>query len=163
MQLRNGWRGCLFLAVETALFTLPVALVGHFEGYVAAGQYSVAEKFLLAARVFFKLLMDTFIPRVSYYAHVDPAAGIRLIRISLFTVAGGTAMSIGMFFVAPYVILILFGDEFSGAIPIVRAMAIIPLLMNINTFTANIFMFSYGYEDEWAVLNVSGLLVFLVA
>lgn len=72
-------------------------------------------------------------------------------------------MSIGMFFVAPYIILILFGDEFSGATPIVRAMAIIPLLMNINTLTSNIFMFSYGYENEWAALNASGLLVFLAA
>ncbi|MER8594914.1 oligosaccharide flippase family protein [Mesorhizobium sp. M1182] len=163
MQLRNGWRGCLFIAVETALVTLPVALVQHFAGYVAAGQYSVAEKFLLASRVFFKLLMDTFIPRVSYYAHVDPAAGVRLIRRSLFTVAGGAAMSIGMFFIAPYIILILFGDKFSGATPIVRAMAIIPFLMNINTFTSNVFMFSYGYENEWAALNAAGLLVFLVA
>lgn len=163
MQLRNGWRGFLFTAVETALFTLPVALVGHFAGYVAAGQYSVAEKFLQAARIFFRLLMDTFMPRVSYYAHVDPAAGIELLRRSLFTIAGGVVISLGMFFIAPYIILFFFGNEFSGAIPFVRAMAIIPILKNINTFTSNIFMFSYGYENEWAALNTFGLLVFLIA
>lgn len=163
MQLRNGWQGFLFVAVERALISLPVPLVEHFAGYVAAGQYSVAEKFLQAARVFFRLLMDTFLPRVAYYAHVDPAAGIRLIRRSLFTLAGGAAMSIGMFFVAPYIILYFFSDEFSGAISIVRAMAILPLLMNVSTLTSNIFMFSYGYEREWTVLNVSGLLVFLGA
>ncbi|OAP40026.1 hypothetical protein AU381_10840 [Sinorhizobium glycinis] len=163
MQLRYGWRGFLFAAVERVLITLPVPLVGHFEGYVAAGQYSVAEKFLQVARVFFRLLMDTFTPRVAYYAQVDPAAGIALITRSLFTVAGGVAMSVGMFFVAPYVILFFFGDEYAGALPIVRAMSILPFLMNVSTVTSNIFMFNYGYEREWIVLNVSGLLVFLYA
>ena len=163
MQLRNGSKGFLFVAMETALVTLPVALVGHFQGYVAAGQYSVAEKFLQVARVFFRLLMDTFIPRVSYYAHVDPAAGVQLIRKSWFAVGSGAIISIGMFFFAPPVILIFFGVEYAGAESIVRAMSIIPLLLSINTFTSNIFMFNYGYENEWAALNASGLLVFLVA
>jgi len=162
-QLRNGWRGFLFTAVERALITLPVPLVGHFQGYVAAGQYSVAEKFLLAARVFFRFLLDTVMPRAAYYAHANPVAGIGLIRKSLLTVAIGAAMSVGMFFIAPHIILFFFKEEFSGAIPIVRAMAIIPIMMNINTFTSNIFMFNYGYEREWATLNTAGLLVFLSA
>lgn len=161
MQLRNGWRGFLFVIIERALITLPVPLVEHFEGYVAAGQFSVADKFLQAARVFFRLLMDTFTSRVAYYAQVDPVAGIMLIRRSLLSVAGGIAISIAMFVVAPYIILFFFGDEFSGAIPIVRAMSIMPLLMNVNTFTSNIFMFNYGYEREWVTINVFGLLVFL--
>src|ERR1700730_15477846 len=44
MQLRNGWRRLLFTLVDRALVILPVLIIEHFAGYVAAGQYSVAEK-----------------------------------------------------------------------------------------------------------------------
>jgi O-antigen/teichoic acid export membrane protein len=67
-----------------------------------------------------------------------------------------------MFFVAPHIIAFFFADELSGAIPIVQAMAILPLLMNINVLTSNLFMFTYGHEQAWAALNAFALLVFLV-
>jgi O-antigen/teichoic acid export membrane protein len=161
MQLRNGWRGFLFTLVERALATLPIPLVEHFAGYVAAGQYAVAEKFVGATRPFFRVLSETFLPRVAYYAHHDPAAGLALIRTSLATLVVGAALSLSLFFIAPYVIIILFGEEFAGAIPIVRVMAVIPILMNANICTSNLYMFNYGHERAWAVLTVSGLLIFL--
>jgi O-antigen/teichoic acid export membrane protein len=161
MQLRNGWRGFLFSFVERASMTLPVPLVEHFAGYVAAGQYSVAEKFVGATRPFFRVISETFLPRVAYYAHNDPAAGLALIWSSLLTLVVGATLSLGLFFVAPYVIIIFFGDAFSDAIPIVRVMSIIPVLLNINICTSNLYMFNYGHERAWASLTVSGLLIFL--
>lgn len=161
MQLRNGWRGFLFTLVERIFVTLPVPLVEHFAGYVAAGHYSIAEKFLNATRPFFRAMCDTLLPRVAYCAHHDPQAGLVLIWRSLLTLVVGAALSLSMFFLAPYVILLLFGESFSGAIPIVRVMSVIPILINANTCTSNLYMFNYGHERAWASLNVSGLLIFL--
>jgi O-antigen/teichoic acid export membrane protein len=161
-QLRNGWRGFLYALVERASLTLPVPLVEHFAGYVAAGQYSVAEKFVSATRPFLRVMSETFLPRVAYYAKHDPAAGVSLVWSSLFTVVVGAVLSLFLFFAAPYVILGLFGEEYSGAIPIVRLMSVIPILMNANVCTSNLYMFNFGHERAWASLTVSGLLVFLV-
>jgi O-antigen/teichoic acid export membrane protein len=161
MQLRDGWRGFLYALVERAALTLPVPLVQHFGGYVAAGQYSVAEKFVSATRPFLRVMSETFLPRVAYYARHDPAAGVALIWSALFTVGVGAALSLFLFFAAPYVIIGLFGEEYSGAIPIVRVMSIIPVLMNANVCTSNLYMFNFGHERAWASLTVSGLLVFL--
>jgi O-antigen/teichoic acid export membrane protein len=161
MQLRNGWRGFLFSAVERALITLPVPLVGYFGGYVAAGQYSVAEKFVGATRPIFRVLSETFLPRVAYYANHDPAAGLALIRYAFPTLVIGAAFSLLLFFFAPYAIIVLFGDEFSGAIPIIRLLSVIPVLVNVNILTSNLYMFNYGHERAWASLTVSGLLIFL--
>ncbi len=161
LQLRSGWRGFLFAFVERASITLPVPLVEHFAGYVAAGQYSVAEKFVSATRPFFRVISETFLPRVAYYARHDPAAGLKLIWRSLSTLVVGASLSLGLFFVAPYVIILFFGHEFSGAIPIVRMMSIIPLLVNASICTSNLYMFNYGYERAWSSLTVAGLLVFL--
>jgi O-antigen/teichoic acid export membrane protein len=85
-----------------------------------------------------------------------------LIWRSMFTLVGGAAISLGMFFVAPHIIAFFFADDLSGAIPIVQAMAILPLLMNINVLTSNLFMFTYGHEHAWGILNAIALLVFLV-
>jgi len=161
MQLRNGWRGFLFTLVERALVTLPVPLVEHLAGYVAAGNYSIAEKFVNATRPFFRAMWETLLPRVAYCAHHDPEAGLVLIWRSLLTLVVGAAFSLFLFFLAPYVILALFGESFSGAVPIVRVMSVIPILINANTCTSNLYMFNYGHERAWAALNVSGLLIFL--
>jgi O-antigen/teichoic acid export membrane protein len=161
MQLRNGWRGFLFTLVERTFVTLPVPLVEHFAGYVAAGHYSIAEKFVSATRPFFRAMSETLLPRVAYCAHHDPEAGLVLIWRSLLTLVFGAGLSLFLFFLAPYVILLLFGESFSDAIPIVRVMSVIPVLINANTCTSNLYMFNYGHERAWASLNVSGLLIFL--
>ena len=162
LQLRSGWRGFLFSFVERASITLPVPLVEHFAGYVAAGQYSVAEKFVGATRPFFRVMSETLLPRVAYYARHDPQAGINLIWRSLLTLFIGGALSLSLFFVAPYIIIMFFGESFSGAIPIVRAMAIIPFLLNGNICLSTLYMFNYGHERAWSRLTVSGLLVFVI-
>ena len=59
--------------------TLPIPLVGHFSGYIAAGEYSIAEKFVSATRPFFRVMSDTFLPRVAFQARHDPEAGLTLI------------------------------------------------------------------------------------
>lgn len=161
MQLRSGWRGFLFALVERILVALPVPLVEHFAGYVAAGNYSIAEKFVNATRPFFRAMWETLLPRVAYCARHDPQAGLVLIRRSLLTLVVGAAFSLFLFFLAPYVIVLLFGESFSGAIPIVRVMSIIPVLINANTCTSNLYMFTYGHERAWASLNVVGMLIFL--
>ncbi|MBV9633757.1 MAG: oligosaccharide flippase family protein [Methylobacteriaceae bacterium] len=160
--LKSGWHGFLFTLVETALMVLPIPLVTHFAGFAAAGQYSVADKFVGATRPVFRVMSETFLPRVAYYARHDPAAGIALIWRSLSTLIVGASLSLSLFFLAPYFIIYFFGEGFSEAIPIVRIMSVIPVLTNINICMSNLYMFNYGHERMWAILTVSGLLTFLV-
>jgi len=161
MQLRNGWSGFLFSFVERASMILPIPIVQHFGGYVAAGEYSLAEKFVSATRPLFRVLSETLLPRVAYLAQHDPMVGLKLIWRSLSTIVAGATLSLVLLFIGPYVISIFFGQAFAGAIPIVRAMSVIPILLNLNMCTANLYMFNYGHERAWSSLTLSGLLVFL--
>jgi O-antigen/teichoic acid export membrane protein len=160
-QLRKGWRGFLYSFVERTSMTLPMLLVQHFGGYTAAGQYSVAEKFVSATRPFFRILSDTFLPRIAYHARHDPQAGLRLIWLSLSTLVVGAAFSLGLLVVAPMVIVPIFGASFAGAIPIVRWLAVVPLLLNLSACTANLYMFNYGHERAWASVTAVSLLALL--
>jgi O-antigen/teichoic acid export membrane protein len=161
-QLRSGWRGFLFTLVDRTLVILPIPLVEHFAGYVAAGQYSVAEKFVGTTRPFLRVVSDTLLPRVAYYAHHDPTKGLVLVRNSLSTLVVSIALSLCLFFAAPYVIIILFGDDFADATYLVRAMSVLPILMNVNLCTSNLYMFNFGHERAWTSLTVAGLFIFLV-
>ena len=143
--------------------TLPMLLVQHYGGYTAAGQYSLAEKFVSATRPFFRILSDTLLPRVAFYARHNPKAGLRLIWLSLSSLIIGLGLSLGLLIVAPMIIVPIFGAPFAGAIPIVRLLAVVPLLLNVNACTSNLFMFTYGDERAWSVLNVAGLTAFLLA
>jgi O-antigen/teichoic acid export membrane protein len=163
LQLRSGWRGFLFTLVDRTLVILPIPLVEHFAGYVAAGQYSIAEKFVGTTRPFLRVVSDTLLPRVAYYAHHDPTKGLVLVRNSLSTLVVSMALSLCLFFAAPYVIIVLFGDDFSDATHLVRAMSVLPILMNVNLCTSNLYMFNFGHEQAWTALTVAGLFIFLAA
>ena len=160
-QLQQGRNGFLYAFVERMATTLPLLLVQHVGGYAAAGQYSVAEKFVSATRPFFRILSDTVLPRVAFHARHDPKAGLRLIRLSLSTLVVGATFSLGLFLVAPLIITRIFGESFAGAIPIVRLLAVVPLLLNVNTCTSNLYMFNYGHERAWSILNLASLTALL--
>jgi O-antigen/teichoic acid export membrane protein len=162
-QLRAGIAGFLYSLVERLLMTLPMLLVQHYGGYVAAGHYSLAEKFVSATRPFFRILSDTMLPRVAFLARHNPAAGLRLVWLSLTSVLIGLGFSLGLLIVAPMIIVPVFGESFAGSIPIVRLLAIVPLLLNLNACTSKLFMFNYGYERAWSILNVTSLAVFVLA
>ncbi|MGH7092277.1 MAG: oligosaccharide flippase family protein [Stellaceae bacterium] len=157
-QLVDGWRGFQFTLAERISMILPVPLVEHIAGYAAAGQFSVAEKFVTATRIGFRAVVDTLLPRVAYYAAHDPAKGISLIRRSFLTLVGGVMVSLAMFFIAPPLIILFFGAQFSPAISIVRSMAILPLILNANTCLSTLYMLNYGHERAWALLAAAGLL-----
>ena len=162
-QLRSGGPGFLYSLVERMLTTLPMLLVQHYGGYVAAGQYSLAEKFVSGTRPFFRILSDTLLPRVAFYARHNPKAGLRLVWLSLSSLVVGLGLSLGLLIVAPMIIVPIFGAPFAGSIPIVRLLAIIPLLLNVNACTSNLFMFNFGYDRAWSVLNVASLAIFVLA
>jgi O-antigen/teichoic acid export membrane protein len=161
-QLIAGWGGFLYTLVERALITLPVPLVQHFSGYAAAGDYSIAEKFVTAVRALFRVMTETLLPRVAFHARHNPHKGISLIRRSLLTLAVSPVISLGLFFIAPPIIVLVFGDNYAPATPIIRVMAVIPFLLNGTICMANLYMFNYGFERAWSHLSVIGLLVFLV-
>lgn len=160
-QLRQGARGFLFTLVETAIVIFPVPLVAHLSSYYAAGQFSVADKFVAACKPALRIIQETFLPKIAYLAEHDPKAGVALVRRASLSAAIGAVLSLGLFFVAPSVILTIFGPQYAPATWVVRLLSPLPILMNLNIITSNLYMFNFGHERAWAVLTVGGLLVFL--
>ncbi|HLM38525.1 MAG TPA: oligosaccharide flippase family protein [Microvirga sp.] len=162
-QLQDGWGGFVSWLAQCVVSILPVPLVQHIGGFAAVGQYTIAERLISAARPVFGILQQTLMPRVAYLASHNPAQGLVLIWNSLWTLIIAVAMSLALYFIGPYVIIFLFGDEYTQAITLVRAMCVLPILMDLRICMADLYMFNYGYEKAWALLAVLSLVGFLVA
>jgi O-antigen/teichoic acid export membrane protein len=162
-QLQDGWGGFISWLAQCVVLILPVPLVQHIGGFAAVGQYTIAERLISAARPVFGILQQTLMPRVAYLASHNPAQGLVLIWNSLWTLIIAVAMSLALYFIGPYVIIFLFGPEYTQAITLVRAMCILPILMDLRICMADLYMFNYGYEKAWTLLAVLGLVGFLIA
>ncbi len=161
-QFKDGSRAFLFTLVERTVITAPILMVTYLQGYSAAGNYSIADKFIGASRPFFRVISETFLPRVAYYAKHAPDHGISLVWNVCYTLVVGATFSLILYFVAPYMIVLLFGREFSSAIAIVKLMSIIPFLLNATLLTSTLYMFNFGHERAWGYLVALSLLVFFV-
>ncbi len=161
LQLQKGWHSFASLAAMTATVLLPIPLVQHFGGFAAAGHYSAAEKLVGVARPAFRIMADLFMPRVAYLAAHDPDKGIALIGRSLWTLVAGLFLSLFLYVVGPYIVILLFGPEFAGAIRILQILCVVPFIVNIKICMADLYMFNYGFERAWTALIVAGLPAFL--
>jgi O-antigen/teichoic acid export membrane protein len=162
-QFRDGWGGFISWLAQCVVVILPVPLVQQIGGFAAVGQYSVAERLISATRPVFNIMQQTLMPRVAYLASHNPGQGLILIWKSLWTLVIAAAMSLALYFIGPYVIIFLFGAEYTQAITLLRAMSILPIFMDLRICMADLYMFNYGHEKAWTVLAVLSLGVFLAA
>ena len=163
LQFRDGSRAFLFTLVERIVITAPLLMVTYLEGYTAAANYAIADKFIGATRPFFRVVSETFLPRIAYYAKHAPEDGISLVWNVWYTLIVGGAFSLTLYFVAPYMIILLFGREFAPAIPILKLMSVIPFLLNANLLTSTLYMFNFGHERAWGYLVALSLVVFFLS
>lgn len=162
-QFQGGSRAFLFAVVERIVATAPLLMVTNFQGYIAAGQYSIADKFVGATRPFFRVVSETFLPRIAYYTRHAPDDAVFLFSKVCYTLVIGAGLSVFIYFAAPYVILLLFGHAFAASIPIVRLMSVIPFLLNANLLSSTLYMFNFGHEKAWGYLVALSLLVFFAS
>jgi O-antigen/teichoic acid export membrane protein len=161
-RFKEGQHSFISIIAITATALLPVPLVQHFAGFAAAGYYSAAEKLVNVARPMFRVIADFLMPRVAYLASHDPAKGLVVIWKSLWTLIASIALSLILYFNGPYVLIVLFGPQFSDAGEIVRILSVLPVLMNIRLCMADLYMFHYGHDRGWMALTAAGLPIFLV-
>jgi O-antigen/teichoic acid export membrane protein len=145
--------GAFISSLAIASYTmLPLPLVGIFSGEHAAGQFGIAEKFLIAARALLNVVAHLLMPRAAYLGHRDVGTGFYLLARTLIIVPAAICLSLGIYFMGGPVIELLFGSDFSLSAEITRAVAAVPTLMAITFVAANLFMFNFGYSVEWTRL-----------
>lgn len=158
---REGLVFSLSVVANTAHGELDKTLLLRLGSAAAAGNYSLANRVVAAATtplVAYVLAMAPRLFRVGVTG-VNAASGFT-IKLLLPILAYGVFAGCGIFVLAP-LLPVLFGDGFLSAIPIVRALAALPLLVGISSLLLAVLTCG-GAQRVRVVLEV-GVLIFNVA
>ena len=144
-------------------------ILSALAGPAVVAFFGGAERIIRAAINLLQPLTQVFLPRVSYLHAVDQPAAARMIRhallgVGLLGVAMGLCGSLG----APFLVHTLLGAQYGAAVPVLRLMGALPVLVAVNSVLGLYWALPFGYE-RWllgsiiaaGVTNV-GLAVLLV-
>ena len=105
-------------------FFAPAAKVGFFAS---------SEKISKAVYGLLNPLREALYPRLSNMVHRSSDGAANLARlVAMVTVAGGLALGAGLFVFAPLIVKVVLGPGFSGAIPVMRILSMLPPIIAIT-------------------------------
>lgn len=106
-----------------------------------------AERIVRSAVNLLQPLTQAFFPRVSFLTSSDPAAARRTVERSMIGIGGfGAILGLGALIGAPLLVRVLLGHGYEAAIPVVRALAPLPLLAALGTVLGLYWAIPFGHE-----------------
>jgi PST family polysaccharide transporter len=159
---QKGFDMFVFTSASSTLSIGNVLLLGLFAPPHIVGYYAGAEKSARAFVGFLWPLNQALYPRINHLCHTDLPAAARLVLRSLAIMGGaGLLMGLGCFFLAPLVVTIVLGPGFEPAIPAMRLISFMVMIVPINIVLGLQWTVSIGLERPYSrsilvaiVLNV---------
>ncbi len=122
-------------------------ILSALAGPVTVALFGGAERIIRAAINLLQPLTQVFLPHVSHLQAADPARAAQVVRR---TIVGLGLLGLGMglcaTFGAPLLIHLLLGRQYDGAIPVLRIMGTLPVLVALNTVFGLYWALPYGRE-----------------
>lgn len=157
---REGFDMFIFTSAASTLSIGNVVILGLFVPTNIVGYYAGAEKLGRAFVGFLWPLSQALYPRISNLCHTDPPAGARLVLRSLAIMGGaGLVMGGGCFVMAPLVIGLVLGPGFEPAIPALRIISLMVIMMPVNIVLGLQWTVSMGLERAYSRSLVVALLL----
>jgi PST family polysaccharide transporter len=131
--LKVGWPMFAIRSAES-LYTVGNAfLLGVLASPSVVGCFAGPEKISRALFGLFNPLRDALYPRLSSLTRQSPVQAARLARIgTALTAAGGLLIAAGVFAFAPLLIRLAMGPGFGPAVPVLRVLAVLPILRAVS-------------------------------
>jgi PST family polysaccharide transporter len=118
----------------------------------AVSLFGGAERIVRASINLLQPLTQALLPRLSFLSVTDPARARRTIERCLLLVGGlGALFGIVAFVGAPLLTRILLGPGYEGAVPVMRALAVLPLLVAVDTVLGLYWAVPFGHERAFLV------------
>jgi glycosyltransferase involved in cell wall biosynthesis len=157
--LRAAWPFGAAIIIFTLQARVSFLVLAFMLGAAPTGLYASSLKFVEFGVFPLVFLALATYPNLSRYHRIDPAAfrrlGEKLYRISLI---GGGILGWGLVFVVPHLIVPLFGRSFADAVPILRLMAILGLIMAAD-IPASRMMLAAQLQNQRVLCMLAGVLV----
>jgi polysaccharide transporter, PST family len=155
--LRMG-QTLFFFKCSVSLYTVGNAFIlGLFAPTDIVGYYAAAEKLAKAAFTPLSPINQAIYPRVVHLIHRLPLEAAHLIKRSfaLLGMAGG-CITVVTYAVAPWVVGLLFGRSYLPAVPILRILAFLPLLISLSYVFGLLWMVPLGMDRSFNTIILTG-------
>jgi PST family polysaccharide transporter len=166
--LREGAPLFFFRGASGVYTSSNAFLLGLFAAPQVVGYFGGADRIVRALVSLLLPVSQALYPRASYLASTDEARANRLVRSSVYAVAGlALAGAVGVAVLAPQVVRTLLGPEYLPAVPIFRGLVFVVPLIALGTVMGMQWALPRGHDrilytlvGGAAVLNVAGTLLF---
>ena len=168
LQLRKHLKP-LFLLFSIVFFTsiynlLDSTILGFLAENVNVGYYSVASKIIRIPLALIMVLGPIMLPRISMeFKNANFKEIKRMIAKSLqFVILMGVPIMVGIYALAPEIILLVSGKEFAASIDTLRIMSPIPLIIGLTTNYSTQLLVPMGKEKQLLYIVIFGTLCSLL-
>ena len=156
--IKNGWPIFLSTSATTLYTSSNTFLLGLFCGNTAVAYFSAAEKIIKASQAMLTPVTQAIYPHVNLLMHKSSDSALFFIRkvLSRLTLAS-LLMSVILWFFAPHIVRILLGQPFINAIPVLRLMAFLPLVVALSNIFGVQTMLVFGMQKQFSrILILAG-------
>lgn len=127
-------------------------ILAALTGPATVSFFGGAERIIRASINLLQPLTQAFVPRISYLSVADPARARGTVERCLLLVGGlGGVFGIVAFVGAPLLVRILLGPGYDAAVPVLRVLAVLPLLVALDTVLGLYWAVPFGHERAFLV------------
>ena len=156
----NAGRHIFISTTAVSLYTTSTTVIlGLMTTPEAVGIFSAADKLRQAAQGVLTPISQAIYPRLNALASKSHQEAVKLLkRLLIIQSLLGVAVSTGLFMGAELLVTNLYGDEFKDAIPLLKLMSLLPLIISINNIFGVQTLLVFGFKIEFSrVLLFSGI------
>jgi O-antigen/teichoic acid export membrane protein len=139
----------IFFSVSAiSLYTTTITvLVGVLSRPEEVAFFGVSQKLVTVASSVITPINQALFPRISSDLHRRSAGALRMLRKAFLVEGAIGILSAGLLVVgAARLVALLFGPGYQGAVPVVRIMAILPILLAVASVCANLIVLPLGRD-----------------
>ena len=139
----------------------PVVL-GFVAGPAAVGLYGGAERLAKAALAFVGQVSSVMFPRLNAIAANAPDQLVPMVRrIGLYQIGGMALATLGLVVLAEPIVWIMLGEQYGAAVPVLRCLALLPLLVGTNNLLGMQLMLPLGMQRQSFHITAISAIVFI--
>lgn len=160
LTLKDGWHIFISTAAISLYTTTNTVVLGFLTSHTAVGFFTAADKIRQASQNLFTPFSNAVYPRVSALMAQDTRSGLALIR-KVLLIQGGLTLSIsfGLWLLAPFAVHLVMGQQYEGAVSVLRVLAAVPFLIGLSNVFGIQTMLPLGLKRPFSrIVLVSGLI-----
>lgn len=159
---KKGWP--LFLSaltINVSAASSPI-LISYFSNIEQVGYYATADKIKGAIIGFIVVLIGVIYPRINRMLVENEIEAFRFIKkIILYNFFITLLLLFVVYFFAPFIINIAFGDNYSDSVTILKYMALLIMLVPLNICFGNYLLLPIGDVREFSIIPIIKTVSFL--